>query len=168
MQRAVARRMVSPPNLPFRKLVEIPRTHTRGDFIYLPWALRAPRRTPAMIIRSRSEADALGASKLRIGPEQRRFTRRMRHQPTPAECVLWQRLRGKQTGFKFARQRTILKYVVDFYCMSAGLAVEVDGGYHSSQIDYDQRRDMQLGELGVVVLRFTKHIAVRRTWTHID
>lgn len=109
-------------------------------------------------MRTRSEADALGASSLRVGLDQKRFTRRMRQHPTDAEGALWARLRKQQTGFRFARQRTILKYVVDFYCMSAGVAIEADGGYHSGsaeQIAYDKKRDRQLGELGVLVLRFT-------------
>lgn len=41
----------------------------------------------------------------------------MRKRPTRAEMMLWQRLRGKQMrGFRFRRQQTIDRFIVDFYC----------------------------------------------------
>ncbi|MEH2459357.1 endonuclease domain-containing protein [Nostoc sp.] len=44
----------------------------------------------------------------------------MRCEATPAEELLWQKLRDKQLlGFKFRRQQTIDRFIVDFYCNEA-------------------------------------------------
>lgn len=48
-----------------------------------------------------------------------------------AEQWLWQRLRRKQIlGLQFYRQKPILNFIVDFYCSSANLVIECDGGQH--------------------------------------
>ena len=75
---------------------------------------------------------------------------------TPAESRLWQRLRaGHLEGFHFRRQQIIGKFIVDFYCHQADLVVEVDGGVHLDQGDYDQQRDEILKLNGLTVLRVT-------------
>ena len=59
----------------------------------------------------------------------RDVARRLRHEATGAEQVLWDLLRGRRCqGNRFLRQRAIGVYVVDFYCPALHLAVEVDGG----------------------------------------
>jgi len=81
----------------------------------------------------------------------------MRKQPTRAEAILWQRLRGKQLrGFRFRRQQTIDRFIVDFYCRQAQLVVEVDGSSHHSPeaAAYDEQRTRFLEDLGLSVLRF--------------
>jgi very-short-patch-repair endonuclease len=83
-------------------------------------------------------------------------SKELRVQMTPAESKLWQRLRGgRLQGFHFRRQQIIGRFIVDFYCHQAGLVVEVDGGIHSEQQEYDQERDRMLQDLDLVVLRFT-------------
>ncbi len=48
---------------------------------------------------------------------------------TDAERLLWSKLRRKQVkNFQFYRQRIIGNYIVDFYCPSSKLIIEVDGG----------------------------------------
>ena len=82
--------------------------------------------------------------------------RQMRHEPTPAEDLLWQRLRGSQlNGYKFRRQYSIDRFIVDFYCPSAALIIEVDGEVHQQQVEADQEREQGLMELGFRILRFT-------------
>ena len=54
---------------------------------------------------------------------------------------------------KFRRQHIIAGYIVDFYCPSLRLAVEVDGPHHLSQDIEDEMRDHLLGSYGVRVLR---------------
>jgi very-short-patch-repair endonuclease len=49
---------------------------------------------------------------------------------TPPEAALWEHLRAQALGFKFRRQHPIGPYVLDFFCRSAGVAVEVDGAGH--------------------------------------
>ncbi len=56
----------------------------------------------------------------------------------------------------FRRQHPIGRYVVDFYCSSARLIVELDGPHHDDLIaaDRDQARTKWLNEQGFRVLRF--------------
>lgn len=57
--------------------------------------------------------------------------RQLRKKQTPAEAILWECLRNKQLdGFKFRRQHSIGRYVVDFYCPARKLAIELDGSIH--------------------------------------
>jgi hypothetical protein len=60
------------------------------------------------------------------------FARALRKRMTPPEIGLWLGLRGGQVGgLRFRRQHPIGRYVLDFYCVEIGLAVEVDGDGHS-------------------------------------
>ena len=83
--------------------------------------------------------------------------RSMRQQPTEAEGVLWQALRGGQAGAKFRRQHAIAHYIGDFVSIGPKLVVEVDGGIHHDpeQADYDAGRTALLVEMGFRVLRFS-------------
>jgi len=45
-------------------------------------------------------------------------------------------------------------YIVDFVCVERMLIIEIDGGQHSEQVEYDQRRDAWLKSQGYTVLRF--------------
>ena len=57
--------------------------------------------------------------------------RSLRRKLTLAEAVLWDLLKNKKLdGRKFRRQHSIDKYIVDFYCPSERLAVELDGEHH--------------------------------------
>ena len=81
--------------------------------------------------------------------------RRMRSEPTPAEVLLWGRLRNKQlSGLKFRRQHIIHTYIVDFYCPAAKLVIEIDGSVHEEQEDYDKARTQDLSGRGYQVIRF--------------
>src|SRR5262245_5177190 len=73
------------------------------------------------------------------------------------EVILWDCLRkGQLEGLRFRRQHPIGPWILDFYCPSAKLAVEVDGAEHdmAPQIAHDPRRDAWLSERGIRVLRF--------------
>jgi very-short-patch-repair endonuclease len=77
-----------------------------------------------------------------------------RKMPTPSEAILWQALRGKKLdGLKFRRQQPIGPFVVDFYCSTHRLVVEVDGPIHDYQVETDQSRQELLEILGLNVLR---------------
>jgi very-short-patch-repair endonuclease len=79
----------------------------------------------------------------------------MRREPTPAEEKLWQKLRHKQLlGFKFRRQHTIDRFIVDFYCGEARLVVEVDGEVHDYTQEEDAIRQDFLESLGLRMVRF--------------
>jgi very-short-patch-repair endonuclease len=84
------------------------------------------------------------------------LARKMRSDMTPEEAVLWERLRkNRLDGLRFRRQRPIGRYVVDFYCAEALLAVELDGGSHLGREEYDGNRDAFLSAGGYAVLRFS-------------
>ena len=75
-----------------------------------------------------------------------------------AEQLLWSRLRHSQlSGYKFRRQQGIGKFIVDFYCPSDRLVIEVDGESHfvtDASRQYDAGRDLFLQSLGIRILRF--------------
>ena len=88
------------------------------------------------------------------------FARQMRKAPTDAEKKLWWLLRrGKLDGHHFRRQVPIAGYIVDFCCLSAGLAVEADGGQHYDEQGraYDRQRSEALACKGIRVLRFSDY-----------
>lgn len=81
--------------------------------------------------------------------------RRLRRSLTPAEEVLWQALRGGQlAGLRFRRQHPVGTFVLDFYCATFKLVVELDGGVHDGQVEEDAARTQRLSEYGYRVLRF--------------
>ena len=84
------------------------------------------------------------------------LAKHLRQRMTPAERLLWERLRAKQLfGFHFRRQQIIQGYIVDFYCHSTGVVVEVDGGIHQEQRDADNFREQVIQALGLRILRVT-------------
>ena len=90
-----------------------------------------------------------------ISPELKAHAKAMRSNMTPAENKLWYHLRRNNlANFHFRRQQIIGSYIVDFYCHSAKLVVELDGSGHLDQVMYDQKRDETLVGLGLRVLRF--------------
>ncbi len=81
----------------------------------------------------------------------------LRNNLTPSEATLWRSLQRKQLkGRKFRRQHSIENYIVDFYCASEKLIVELDGAYHLDfvQQNYDNERTQELEALGFTVIRF--------------
>jgi very-short-patch-repair endonuclease len=81
--------------------------------------------------------------------------RQLRRSMTLAERTLWRVIRDKQINdSRFRRQRPIGKYIVDFVCLETKLILEVDGGQHADQVEYDAVRTAFLESLGYRVLRF--------------
>jgi len=75
--------------------------------------------------------------------------RHLRRNATRYERILWRHLRNR----KFDR------YILDFYCPEARLAIELDGGGHNDagqQIE-DQGRTDLLATEGILLLRFWNH-----------
>lgn len=84
--------------------------------------------------------------------------RALRANMTPAEKVLWGKLRRRQiNNTQFLRQKPILSYIVDFYAKFPRLAIEVDGGIHDTlqAASADQERDLVLQSLGIQIMRFS-------------
>lgn len=85
-------------------------------------------------------------------------SRELRSKMTDAEIALWAKLRRKQLyGLQFYRQKPLGRFIVDFYCPSACLVLELDGGQHYTEqgVSSDSLRDAELGRLGLNVLRFS-------------
>jgi very-short-patch-repair endonuclease len=86
--------------------------------------------------------------------------REMRRTMTKQEVVLWTYLRNAQmSGFSFRRQHPVGPFFIDFYCPSAKLAIELDGGQHATEESraYDDARTGFLARNGITVLRFWNH-----------
>jgi len=69
-------------------------------------------------------------------------------------------VRNKQFhGMKFFRQYSIGPYILDFYCPTLKLAVELDGGQHNESInqEYDANRSEYLKSQCIDVMRFWNH-----------
>jgi very-short-patch-repair endonuclease len=61
-----------------------------------------------------------------------KLARKLRSEMSLPETLLWRALRTRPGGFKFRRQHPAGVYVLDFYCASVRLAIEVDGMAHDS------------------------------------
>jgi very-short-patch-repair endonuclease len=84
-----------------------------------------------------------------------KLQRRLRSDMTLAEQRLWRHLRRKQMAdFKFRRQHPFGDYILDFVCLEAMLAIEVDGGQHNGRQSQDAVRTEYLQHSGFRVLRF--------------
>jgi len=106
-------------------------------------------------MRRRMTTDGMGtAAPQGARPEKVRRARTFRQAPTSAEALLWEGLRRRFVArLRFRRQHIIAGYIVDFYCPSLRLAIEVDGSVHETQRERDEQRTRNLGQLGVTVLR---------------
>ena len=82
----------------------------------------------------------------------------LKRQMTKPEKRLWNYLRSRRlSGVKFRRQYSVGRYVVDFYCPSARLAIELDGDSHyvDDAPAYDKARQEFIEDNGIKVIRFT-------------
>jgi very-short-patch-repair endonuclease len=85
------------------------------------------------------------------------YRKKLRNNLTSAEATLWKALQKKQLmERKFRRQHSIMNFIVDFYCASENLIIELDGAVHLdfAQENYDYERTLQLEKLGFTVIRF--------------
>ena len=90
------------------------------------------------------------------------LARQMRKEPTASERVLWERLRNRRLGgFKFRRQHSVERFIVDFYCAEAGLVVEIDGPVHQYSEEEDRIRQSFIEGQGLRVVRFSDEEVMR-------
>ncbi|MDP4272209.1 MAG: DUF559 domain-containing protein [Bacteroidota bacterium] len=88
-------------------------------------------------------------------PELYEKAKVLRNKMTPAEVVLWDRIRNNQLGVRFNPQHPIDIFIADFYCHKSKLVIEIDGEIHSSQTEYDIGRTAEMESYGITVIRFT-------------
>lgn len=108
-----------------------------------------------MEMRRRAYEKALPYLRRGATKEKRAASRALRNDPTAAEVVLWGELRKRQIeDLSFRRQHIVAGYIIDFYCPSLRLAIEVDGEVHDSQQVRDSARDAALSKHGITTIRF--------------
>ncbi|MDR3458215.1 MAG: endonuclease domain-containing protein [Verrucomicrobiae bacterium] len=110
----------------------------------------------------------LGGERVRVRGARRNrtvaardFARQLRKESTDAERRMWRLLRDRRfVDFKFRRQYPCGVYFLDFHCVEAKLAVEMDGGGHGfpDQRARDEVRNKFLAAQGIKVLRFWNHL----------
>ena len=83
--------------------------------------------------------------------------KKLRNNVTPTEMILWGRLKEYFPELKFRRQHPISFYIVDIYCHSKKLAIEIDGSIHDREEVKikDELRQKDLEDLGLKIIRFT-------------
>jgi very-short-patch-repair endonuclease len=92
----------------------------------------------------------------RVSAKQLEGAKELRREMTPAEKILWKEVKAnKLNGLHFRRQQIVHGYFADFYCHQHELIVEVDGGIHELQREYDAEREAFLRGLGFRIIRFT-------------
>lgn len=85
----------------------------------------------------------------------RPLARELRKNSTLSEVLLWNQLKNKQFfNLDFDRQKIIGNYIVDFYCPSLKLVIEIDGNSHDNKLSYDLKRDDYFALLGLQVIHF--------------
>jgi very-short-patch-repair endonuclease len=107
--------------------------------------------------------DTKKAERKRINnlPHLKTFRRKLRKNLTPAEAAFWNVVKNRNLeGRKFRRQHSVGNYILDFYCPTEKLAIELDGEVHfcdEARI-YDYERRLFLEYFGIKVLRFENRI----------
>jgi len=83
-------------------------------------------------------------------------SRLLRNNSTLSEVLVWKKLRaGNMMGYKFNRQKPLGNYIVDFYCKTLNLIIEIDGSSYENKHEQDLNRQKELEKLGLIVLRFS-------------
>lgn len=106
-------------------------------------------------------------------PELKQNRRSLRKRLTPSEATLWLTLKNKQLeGRRFRRQYSVGFYILDFYCPSERLAIELDGANHftAEGIERARVRDEYLNKLGITALRIENKLVfenIDQVITHI-
>ena len=117
----------------------------------------------AVSFRNRKPKGLLEGNDMERNPAMKRNAQNLRKNQTKEEGLLWN-LFLKRYPLRFRRQYVIGSYIVDFYCHSAALAVELDGSQHYDPVlaQKDQMRTAYLESQGVQVLRFSNLDVLRR------
>ena len=91
-------------------------------------------------------------------PATKEYRRLLRRTETPMERMLWSKLKGKQLeGYRFRQQHGFGPYVLDFYCPSLRLCIELDGEVHDEenvkQKDNDRTQFLMQNRISVLRVR---------------
>ncbi len=101
----------------------------------------------------------------------RQTARELRKNQTKSEQVFQQKVRNKQfLGLKILRQHPVFFryngesrfFIADFYCHEKRLVIEIDGGIHEKQEEYDQKRTEILENKNLKIIRFNNDEVLNR------
>ena len=90
-------------------------------------------------------------------PALKTFRTELRSHLTPAEASFWNLVKNSALdGRKFRRQHSVGKYILDFYCPTERLGIELDGEVHYNDVatEYDNERKLFLQQFEILVVRF--------------
>ena len=84
------------------------------------------------------------------------YARENGKKPTRQEWLFWNLvLKNKKfMWYKFTRQKPIWSFILDFYCAKLLLWIEIDGGYHDENQEYDRNRDSEIKHHWIQIIRF--------------
>ena len=80
--------------------------------------------------------------------------KRLRNNSTEEEIILWSFLKKFLPKARFRRQYSVGCFIIDFYSPKHRLAIEVDGGYHDNQKEYDREREIFITSQNIRMIRF--------------
>ena len=91
-------------------------------------------------------------------PKLKRNAQKLRREMTKEERHLWYDFL-KQLPVTVNRQKVIGHYIVDFYCASAKLGIELDGSQHYEDEGpaADRERDNALNQRGITIVRYSNN-----------
>ena len=106
------------------------------------------------------------------------YARQNRSNQTPAETIFWNKVRDQRfkhlkfyrqhvIGYKLSDLESTSYFIVDFYCHSLNLIIELDGRIHDYQKEYDNYRAEILKGLDFDIIRFT-NAEVLDDWKYVD
>lgn len=102
------------------------------------------------VVQSRNTKSYLS---LPYNPQLKEKAKGLRQAGNLSEVLLWEQLKNKQfKGLDFDRQKIIGNYIVDFYCASHNIVLEIDGCSHDNKGEYDTERNNYLKSLGLDVI----------------
>ena len=91
---------------------------------------------------------------LRVTPDY--LKNRSKKKVVSADKILWNYIGNRRLSFTFRKNHPLLRYIIDFYSVTLRLAIEiVDASY--STTDKERKRDENLSNIGVTILRFTEN-----------
>lgn len=100
----------------------------------------------------------------KIKNEKLELAKSMRRRMTLAERGFWNMVRNEKVlGLHFRRQQVIHGFIADFFCNDLNLVVEIDGGIHEQQKDYDKLRTKIINQYGIKVIRFTNEEIINKS-----
>lgn len=86
---------------------------------------------------------------------QKQRRQELRKNQTEAEKILWKKIRNRQlNSLKFYRQYSVGPYILDFFCPTIRLCIELDGHQHENEREYDNERENFLNDKDIATIRF--------------